>query len=145
MVVTSNKPFGRWSEVFDDATVAAAIVDWQVHTQWSPWGDNYGLKTETSRGRPARTTPTRAGSIFTAERGHDSGAVDSWRVLRVAPPLATKLGKLPHVIFTRDRRPAHSLKWKSARGGDGTTPEGGTSRSRSSAAPAMAFGHALGT
>jgi hypothetical protein len=44
------------------------------------------------------------------------------------------------VIFTRDRRPAHSLKWKSARGGDGTTPEGGTSRSRSSAAPRWPLG-----
>jgi hypothetical protein len=63
----------------------------------------------------------------------------------VAPPLGTKLGSYLTSFFTRDRRPAHSLKWKSARGGDRTTPEGGTSRSRSSAAPAMAFGHALGT
>ena len=43
MVVTSNKPFGRWSEVFDDAAVAAAMIDRLVHTQkWSSWGDNYG-------------------------------------------------------------------------------------------------------
>jgi DNA replication protein DnaC len=25
--VTSNKPFGRWGEVFGDATVAAAMID----------------------------------------------------------------------------------------------------------------------
>ena len=52
----------------------------------------------------------------------------------------TKCPQPRDVIFTRDRRPAHSLKWKSARGGDGTTPEGGTSRSRSSAAPRWPLG-----
>ncbi|MEV4502621.1 ATP-binding protein [Streptomyces klenkii] len=30
-VVTSNKPFGRWGEVFGDDTVAAAMIDRLVH------------------------------------------------------------------------------------------------------------------
>ena len=31
MIVTSNKPFGRWGEVFGDATVAATMIDRPVH------------------------------------------------------------------------------------------------------------------
>ena len=31
MIVTSNKPFGRWGEVFGDATVVAAMIDRLVH------------------------------------------------------------------------------------------------------------------
>jgi DNA replication protein DnaC len=29
--VTSNKPFGRWGEVFGDEVVAAAMIDRLVH------------------------------------------------------------------------------------------------------------------
>ncbi len=31
LVVTSNKPFGRWGEVFGDDVVAAAMIDRLVH------------------------------------------------------------------------------------------------------------------
>ncbi|WP_017588719.1 ATP-binding protein [Nocardiopsis ganjiahuensis] len=31
LIVTSNKPFGRWGEVFGDGTVAAAMIDRLVH------------------------------------------------------------------------------------------------------------------
>ena len=31
VIVTSNKPFGRWGEVFGDAVVAAAMIDRLVH------------------------------------------------------------------------------------------------------------------
>ncbi|KIH96909.1 transposase [Streptomonospora alba] len=31
LIVTSNKPFGRWGEVFGDDTVAAAMIDRLVH------------------------------------------------------------------------------------------------------------------
>ncbi|MER6655342.1 MULTISPECIES: ATP-binding protein [Streptomyces] len=31
MIVTSNKPFGRWGEVFGDDTVATATIDRLVH------------------------------------------------------------------------------------------------------------------
>lgn len=31
VIVTSNKPFGRWGEVFGDDTVAAAMIDRLVH------------------------------------------------------------------------------------------------------------------
>jgi DNA replication protein DnaC len=31
VIVTSNKPFGRWGEVFGDETVAAAMIDRLVH------------------------------------------------------------------------------------------------------------------
>ena len=46
VIVTSNKPFGRWGEVFGDATVAAAMIDRLVHhaTVVSLKGDSYRLK-----------------------------------------------------------------------------------------------------
>jgi DNA replication protein DnaC len=31
VIVTSNKPFARWGEVFGDPTVAAAMIDRLVH------------------------------------------------------------------------------------------------------------------
>jgi DNA replication protein DnaC len=31
VIVTSNKPFGRWGEVCGDTTVAAAMIDRLVH------------------------------------------------------------------------------------------------------------------
>ena len=31
VIVTSNKPFGRWGEVFGDPVVAAAMIDRLVH------------------------------------------------------------------------------------------------------------------
>lgn len=46
VIVTSNKPFGRWGEVFGDATVAAAMIDRLVHhAEVVPLkGDSYRLR-----------------------------------------------------------------------------------------------------
>src|SRR6202795_2481889 len=46
VIVTSNKPFGRWGEVFGDDTVAAAMIDRLVHHSEvvSLRGDSYRLK-----------------------------------------------------------------------------------------------------
>jgi DNA replication protein DnaC len=46
LIVSSNKPFGRWGEVFGDATVAAAMIDRLVHHAEviSLKGDSYRLK-----------------------------------------------------------------------------------------------------
>ena len=46
LIVTSNKPFGRWGEVFGDVTVAAAMIDRLVHHAEviSLKGDSYRLK-----------------------------------------------------------------------------------------------------
>ncbi len=46
MIGTSNKPFGRWGEVFGDATVAAAMIDRLVHhAEVVPLkGDSHRLK-----------------------------------------------------------------------------------------------------
>ena len=52
VIVTSNKPFGRWGEVFGDATVAAAMIDRLVHHAEviTLKGDSYRLK-DTDLGR----------------------------------------------------------------------------------------------
>jgi DNA replication protein DnaC len=46
VIVTSNKPFGRWGEVFGDATVATAMIDRLVHHAevLNLKGDSYRLK-----------------------------------------------------------------------------------------------------
>ncbi len=46
VIVTSNKPFGRWGEVFGDATIAAAMIDRLVHHAEvvSLKGESYRLK-----------------------------------------------------------------------------------------------------
>jgi DNA replication protein DnaC len=46
LIVTSNKPFGRWGEVFGDDVVAAAMIDRLVHHAdvISLKGDSYRLK-----------------------------------------------------------------------------------------------------
>jgi DNA replication protein DnaC len=46
LIVTSNKPFGRWGEVFGDPVVAAAMIDRLVHHAEivSLKGDSYRLK-----------------------------------------------------------------------------------------------------
>jgi DNA replication protein DnaC len=46
VIVTSNKPFGRWGETFGDATVATAMIDRLVHhaEAISLKGDSYRLK-----------------------------------------------------------------------------------------------------
>jgi DNA replication protein DnaC len=46
VIVTSNKPFGRWGETFGDAVVAAAMIDRLVHHAEvvSLKGDSYRLK-----------------------------------------------------------------------------------------------------
>ena len=57
LIVTSNKPFGRWGEVFGDDTVAAAMIDRLVHHAEviSLKGDSYRLKDRDLGRVPAAT------------------------------------------------------------------------------------------
>jgi DNA replication protein DnaC len=56
VVVTTNLPFGRWSEVFHDTTAAAAVIDRIVHhaTVLKTDGESYRLKDAKGRGRKRR-------------------------------------------------------------------------------------------
>jgi DNA replication protein DnaC len=58
LIVTSNKPFGRWGEVFGDDTVAAAMIDRLVHHAdvIALKGDSYRLKDKDLGRVPAATT-----------------------------------------------------------------------------------------
>ena len=57
-MVTSNKPFGRWGELFGDDTVAAAMIDRLVHhaTVVALKGDSYRLRNRDLGRVPAATT-----------------------------------------------------------------------------------------
>jgi DNA replication protein DnaC len=57
VIDTSNKPFGRWGEVFGDDTVAAAMIDRLVHHAEvvSLKGDSYRLKDRDLGRVPAAT------------------------------------------------------------------------------------------
>ena len=57
LIVTSNKPFGRWGEVFGDDVVAAAMIDRLVHHAEvvALKGDSYRLKDRNLGRVPAAT------------------------------------------------------------------------------------------
>jgi DNA replication protein DnaC len=57
LIVTSNKPFGRWGEVFSDDVVAAAMIDRLVHHAdvIALKGDSYRLKDRDLGRVPAAT------------------------------------------------------------------------------------------
>jgi DNA replication protein DnaC len=59
LIVTSNKPFGRWGEVFSDDVVAAAMIDRLVHHAEvvALKGDSYRLK-DRDLGRVPTAPPT---------------------------------------------------------------------------------------
>src|ERR1700746_978172 len=70
LIVTSNKPFGRWGEVFGDDVVAAAMIDRLVHHAEviALKGDSYRLKDRDLGRVPAAATDeprTPGWSIFT--------------------------------------------------------------------------------
>ena len=56
LIVTSNKPFSAWGEIFGDDVVAAAMIDRLVHHAeiLALKGDSYRLK---DRDLPARQPP----------------------------------------------------------------------------------------
>jgi DNA replication protein DnaC len=58
LIVTSNKPFGRWGEVFGDDVVAAAMIDRLVHHAEviALKGDSYRLKDRDLGRVPAAAT-----------------------------------------------------------------------------------------
>ncbi len=58
LIVTSNKPFGRWDEVFGDDVVAAAMIDRLVHHAEvvALKGDSYRLKDRDLGRVPGSTT-----------------------------------------------------------------------------------------
>jgi len=60
LIVTSNKPFGRWGEVFGDDVVAAAMIDRLVHHAEviSLKGDSYRLRNRDLGRVPAAKTGT---------------------------------------------------------------------------------------
>lgn len=53
LIVTTNLPFGRWGEVFYDATAAAAVIDRIVHhaTILKTQGESYRLKNKRREAR----------------------------------------------------------------------------------------------
>jgi len=61
LVVTTNLPFANWSEVFLDATAAAAVIDRIVHhaTVLKTEGDSYRLRTATRNRRTRRRKGAR--------------------------------------------------------------------------------------
>ena len=60
LVVTTNLPFAKWSEVFHDATAAAAVIDRIVHhaTVLQTQGSSYRLKTAQTRSRRRKPMST---------------------------------------------------------------------------------------
>ena len=70
LIVTSNKPFGRWGEVFGDDVVAAAMIDRLVHHAEviSLKGDSYRLTQPRPRPRPRRQERHLTSTLRTGAR-----------------------------------------------------------------------------
>ncbi len=90
--MTSNKPFGRWGEVFGDATVAAAMIDRLVHHAEvvSLKGDSYRLKDRDlgrvpHRRRSVTTNPAGGVNFQPVKQGQNSAGVDSVQHPTFAP------------------------------------------------------------
>ena len=62
LIVTSNKPFSAWGEIFGDDVVAAAMIDRLVHHAeiLALKGDSYRLKDRDLARPPATRTPETA-------------------------------------------------------------------------------------
>ena len=62
LIVTSNKPFSGWGEIFGDDVVATAMIDRLVHHAeiLSLKGDSYRLKDRDLARPPAARTPETA-------------------------------------------------------------------------------------
>src|SRR5579859_7872402 len=54
LIVTSNKPFGAWGEIFGDEITAAAMVDRLVHHAENPLAQRRQLPPQRPRPRPRR-------------------------------------------------------------------------------------------
>ena len=56
MIVTSNKPFSKWGEIFGDDMAATAMIDRLIHHSeiLSLKGDSYRLRGKDLEARPAR-------------------------------------------------------------------------------------------
>ena len=85
LIVTSNKPFGRWGEVFGDDVVAAAMIDRLVHHAEviALKGDSYRLKDRDLGRVPAATNrrmtinQPQGVNFQPAKRGQYSAVVDA--------------------------------------------------------------------
>ncbi len=82
LIVTSNKPFGRWGEVFGDDVVAAAMIDRLVHhgEVIALKGDSYRLRNRdlgrTPSAAPRTNRPPRGVRLHPSPGAPFSPAVD---------------------------------------------------------------------
>jgi DNA replication protein DnaC len=86
LIVTSNKPFGRWGEVFGDDVVAAAMIDRLVHHAEviALKGDSYRIK-DRDLGRVPGSTTGICGRV-----GNGATAARRRRAITSAPSAACK-------------------------------------------------------
>ena len=94
LIVTSNKPFGRWGEVFGDDTVAAAMIDRLVHHAdvIALKGDSYQKKKKKKRRRRGSAgvgKGARTGVSRTQLRVLGGPQAPACGAFRPRPPLAS--------------------------------------------------------
>ena len=78
MIVTSNKPFSGWGEIFGDDVVAAAMIDRLVHHAEivALKGDSYRLK-DRDLARPTGTTERNSQALRAEARTGFAGPAPS--------------------------------------------------------------------
>jgi IstB-like ATP binding protein len=80
LIITSNKPFSAWGEIFGDDAVAVAMVDRLVHHAeiLSLKGDSYRLK-DRDLGPPRRRSATRLTALRSRHDGDLRHDREMWR------------------------------------------------------------------
>ena len=127
MIVTSNKPFSAWGEIFGDDVTAAAMIDRLVHHAdiLNLKGDSYRLSGKDVDARLGRTTrPNRVTSPTTTPDPSIRHAQQQAGTLkRLVQPLArpAKGTPLAQTGATRPPRPA-SQRYRRARRPASDTP-----------------------
>jgi DNA replication protein DnaC len=108
LIVTSNKPFSPWGEIFGDEVVAAAMIDRLVHHAGilSLKGDSYRLRDRDLGGRPPAVTPESAGPTSRAGRSQARRSRLSATTTSRSPPKTSPTGRPPPPALSHDRAQA---------------------------------------
>src|ERR1700737_4385620 len=102
MIVTSNKPFSKWGEIFGDDMAATAMIDRLIHHSeiLSLKGDSYRLRGKDLDARISPNTvkigcPTPFAALVEGRRTPHNAPIE-----RRVPPIASRCGNRSH---QRDR------------------------------------------
>jgi DNA replication protein DnaC len=122
VIVTSNKPFGRWGEVFGDPVVAAAMIDRLVHHA----GGRLPQRRQLPAPQPRPRDSARRRRSVTTPQGEEGSALTRRQGVNIRPSLTVLAARLFRRLNRRSGRPESTtlLTHRSQAGPDQTITVG---------------------